>query len=257
MSGFAAGMAFEGMANDIANRARSRAHLSDIEEMAEIIAGYREDNAGNLAEKTALREALAKFDPNHPLIKDRALVEQIHRTAARVVSSAKFHWDDVREVGKTLRYQYTPPPSTEQLQQRVQQLEDENVQNYAEKCALRQSLRRIDKEHPLLIPTPDVSPLHASLRKKALTAFSLTGDYDAVRKVAEEATYRFPYDPFRPPQESILESYNGEIPALIKHVEYIRDEVNQARHSAMMKHKRQWEEEQARKNAGGAKPDGA
>lgn len=254
MSGFAAGMAIEGMANSIENAARDRAHLSDMELMSERLHEAWGDNAGNLSEKIALREALAKFDPNHPLLKDRALIEQLHRTAARVIRSEKGDWNDVRALGKNLRYEYTPPASTEKLQQRVQQLQDENVMNYAEKCALRKSLRRFDRDHPLLIPTPNVSPLHSSLRKKALTAFALTASYEAVQQVAEEMSSKFPFDPFRPPQESILEAYNGELAALTKHVEWMRDEVEQARWSFLAKQKRLHDEEQARMSASPDKP---
>lgn len=62
-----------------------------------------EDNAGNLAEKVALRKALAQYNPNHPLLVNKDLQGRIHKAAATAMSMTN-DWDSCREVGNTFKY---------------------------------------------------------------------------------------------------------------------------------------------------------
>lgn len=60
-------------------------------------------NAANYAEKHALRAALAKLDPNHPLISNKILQEKIQDAGERVLSLTD-DWNAVAEAGKTFKY---------------------------------------------------------------------------------------------------------------------------------------------------------
>jgi hypothetical protein len=60
-------------------------------------------NAGNLAEKIALRNALKELNPNHPLVANTALLERL-RSAGKKALSLTNNWDAVREVGNTFKY---------------------------------------------------------------------------------------------------------------------------------------------------------
>ena len=60
-------------------------------------------NAGNLAEKIALRKALQKIDPKHPLIVNISLQERI-REAGKKSLSITNNWDAVREAGESFKY---------------------------------------------------------------------------------------------------------------------------------------------------------
>ena len=70
-------------------------------------ADYQElalDNAANLAEKHALRVALAKLDPNHPLVTNTHLQERIHKAAEQVFALSGRSWIDVGNVGRDFKY---------------------------------------------------------------------------------------------------------------------------------------------------------
>jgi hypothetical protein len=67
------------------------------------LAELREANAGNLAEKLALRNALSQIQPNHPLVANAALLERL-RSAAQKALALTNNWDTVREVGNTFKY---------------------------------------------------------------------------------------------------------------------------------------------------------
>lgn len=101
---------WEGFANavgEMQSKERARqaeaAHEKQIEKFQAEIASLEEANAGNLAEKNALRVALAKVDPNHPLLKNASLRQQLHATAYRVLSMNK-NWDDVIRYGQNFKY---------------------------------------------------------------------------------------------------------------------------------------------------------
>lgn len=61
------------------------------------------DNSGNLAEKYALRAALAKISPNHPLLTNAALQEKIRESGKKAVSITN-DYDAARDVGTTFKY---------------------------------------------------------------------------------------------------------------------------------------------------------
>jgi len=67
-------------------------------------------NAGNLAEKHALRQQLARYAPNHPLLKNAQLIEKIRDMGARALA-INGNWDDVRAVGDNYFPPGTPPIS--------------------------------------------------------------------------------------------------------------------------------------------------
>ena len=59
-----------------------------------------EANAANLAEKHALRAALRKRDPKHPLLTNISLQERI-KDAGEAAFSLTRNWDAAREVGES------------------------------------------------------------------------------------------------------------------------------------------------------------
>ena len=61
-------------------------------------------NAANLAEKHALRVALAKLDPKHPLLSNAHLRERIHRAAEQVYAISSSSWDDIAKAGRDFKY---------------------------------------------------------------------------------------------------------------------------------------------------------
>jgi hypothetical protein len=61
------------------------------------------DNAANLAEKYALREALSRLDPRHPLLTNQALRERIHMAGEQAMAISR-NYNDARDVGKTFKY---------------------------------------------------------------------------------------------------------------------------------------------------------
>lgn len=73
--------------------ARSEAIERRIEEL-------RMSNAANLAEKQALRDALAKLDPNHPLLTNTILREKIQEAGRKALALTN-DWDAVREAGSS------------------------------------------------------------------------------------------------------------------------------------------------------------
>ncbi len=61
-------------------------------------------NAANLAEKMALRKALARYDPKHPLLTNAHLKERIHKAAEQVLALSGSSWIDVGNVGRDFKY---------------------------------------------------------------------------------------------------------------------------------------------------------
>lgn len=60
-------------------------------------------NAANFAEKHALKAALAKLQPNHPLLTSQSLVERI-QAAGQHALTVNSSWDDVKAVGAQFKY---------------------------------------------------------------------------------------------------------------------------------------------------------
>lgn len=61
------------------------------------------DNAANYCEKHALRAALAKFDPKHPLLVNKSLQERIQNAGEKVLTITGKN-SDVAEAGRTFKY---------------------------------------------------------------------------------------------------------------------------------------------------------
>lgn len=97
----ASGLEIASMNNQAAAQARSdAAHFEALNKEIETLV---DANAGNLAEKHALRVALEKLDPTHPLLTNPQLREQLHSTATRVYYMGK-SWTDVARYGQKLKY---------------------------------------------------------------------------------------------------------------------------------------------------------
>lgn len=83
--------------------AAALANLAQVQKLVKTIDTLREDNAANLAEKHALRVALAKLDPKHPLVTNKALQEKIQEAGIRVLAISD-SWNDVRAAGEHYKY---------------------------------------------------------------------------------------------------------------------------------------------------------
>lgn len=77
--------------------------VQQYNKLAEQYDELRDANAGNLAEKLALRNALKQIQPNHPLVANTALLERLRAAGKRTMTLTK-DWDAVREVGNTFKY---------------------------------------------------------------------------------------------------------------------------------------------------------
>lgn len=83
--------------------AEADASLARTKELVRTIDLLRDGNAGNLAEKHALRVALRKLDPKHPLLTNTMLQEKIKDAGKRVMAISD-SWDDVRAAGENYKY---------------------------------------------------------------------------------------------------------------------------------------------------------
>lgn len=81
----------------------SRRELRDAEKTAAYIKEVEMANAGNLAEKQALRAALQKLAPNHPLLANTMLQEKIKEAGRRALALTD-DWDAARDAGGSFRY---------------------------------------------------------------------------------------------------------------------------------------------------------
>jgi hypothetical protein len=62
------------------------------------------NNAANYCEKHALRAALSKLDPKHPLVTNKLLQEKIQNAGERVWVMSKFDGDAVAKAGREYKY---------------------------------------------------------------------------------------------------------------------------------------------------------
>jgi hypothetical protein len=96
------------------DRAKREAILQDervrgaIAEWQQALDSANHDNAANIAEKHALRQQLARYAPNHPLLKNQQLREKLQDLGARAFAISK-NFDDARKVGETYFPSDTPP----------------------------------------------------------------------------------------------------------------------------------------------------
>lgn len=112
-SGFHQGMAISDMAHGIARTAASGAHRAGMELAVVAVERAYETVAELASEKVALRAALAKFDPKHPLLVDEALCDRMHQAGAaayrKVKDSDDINWSKIAHAGDAIEYDYTPP----------------------------------------------------------------------------------------------------------------------------------------------------
>lgn len=207
------------MGHAVARSAQYQLHHADMKLAATALDHAWSSSAAIGAERSVLRAALAKFDPNHPLLVDDALTQKI-----RDAGESKFwkyphdqrDWDSILHAADNIPYAYRQPAQGATLGE----LESANIQNHVEKHALREALRRVDKSHPLIRPDADQNMLVAALRKAGLMAHSF-GGYDAVAEAGR--TFKYPENMLWGQRESVLEEYPGEIEALEKRIAYLRN----------------------------------
>lgn len=77
--------------------------LARTKRLVATIKTVEEWNAGNLAEKHALREALRKLQPDHPLLVNTSLQERIKEAGRRAMTFSD-DWDAARQAGESFQY---------------------------------------------------------------------------------------------------------------------------------------------------------
>lgn len=82
--------------------AAAKAHMRDVDALLAAKNTIANWNAGNLAEKQALREALRKLDPKNPLLVNEDLQARIKAAGQRAYGMTD-DWDAAREAGGTFR----------------------------------------------------------------------------------------------------------------------------------------------------------
>lgn len=97
---------WSGLLEDTTTALRKTAEAAEAQEWAAMVKKQAERadeaegfNAGNLAEKLALRKALRKLDPKHPLLTNQELVRRLHKSAQSAFAINR-NWDDCRAVGE-------------------------------------------------------------------------------------------------------------------------------------------------------------
>ena len=100
----------EGVDNVLASR-KMKADAAEREKNAATLKVWVEahkdmalSNAANYAEKHALRAALSRLDPSHPLVTNKALQEKIQNAAERVAVMSEFDYDSIMKVGRDYKY---------------------------------------------------------------------------------------------------------------------------------------------------------
>lgn len=83
--------------------AAGQAHLDDVMALKKAKERIEDANAGNLAEKHALRAALRELNPNHPLLQNVSLQERIKDAGIRAVAMTN-DFDAARNAGETFKY---------------------------------------------------------------------------------------------------------------------------------------------------------
>ena len=93
----------EGVDNVLAIR-KMKADAATLNEWAEALKKSRITNAANYAEKLALRAALERLDPNHPLIVNKALQEKIQDAGERIAVMSDFNREAIGKAGRDYKY---------------------------------------------------------------------------------------------------------------------------------------------------------
>jgi hypothetical protein len=77
--------------------------LVRTQNLAKRIDALENANAANLAEKHALRAALKRIEPNHPLLTNASLQERIKEAGKRAIAITS-DFDSAREAGESFKY---------------------------------------------------------------------------------------------------------------------------------------------------------
>jgi len=77
--------------------------VNQLVEARQKLAEVEDSNAGNLAEKHALRAALRNIDPKHPLIVNTSLQERIKEAGKKALAITN-DWNASREAGESFKY---------------------------------------------------------------------------------------------------------------------------------------------------------
>lgn len=115
LTGLAIGEIFAGGIADAQNKSRLNRAVSDAQAIINETAARRDlykaernearvTNAANYAEKHALRAALAKLDPTHPLIANKHLQEKIQTAGEQIWVMSDGDGDSVAKVGREYKY---------------------------------------------------------------------------------------------------------------------------------------------------------
>lgn len=210
------------MGHAIARSAQYQLHNSDLKLAAAALDNAWASSAAIGAERAVLRAALAKFDPNHPLLVDDALTQKIRDAGENEFwryPYDKRDWDAILHAADNISYVYRQSTQAAQAK-KLEELESANIQNHVEKHALREALRRVDRNHPLISPAAEQNMLVVELHKAGLMAYSF-GGYEAVAQAGQ--TFKYPEKWLWGKRESVLENYPGEIEALEKRIKFLRN----------------------------------
>ena len=100
----------EGVDNVLAIR-KMKADAAERQQSADLLKQWQDahrvaaiTNAANYAEKQALRAALERLDPNHPLIVNKALQEKIQDAGERIAVMSNFDYDAILKAGRDYKY---------------------------------------------------------------------------------------------------------------------------------------------------------
>lgn len=100
------------MTRSIRDHQESEVHLRErmqvVEQWRSRVKELEGEIAANLAEKYALRQQLARYCPDHPLLKNKLLVEKIQELGLRALTM-NGTYDDARRIGETYFPAGTPP----------------------------------------------------------------------------------------------------------------------------------------------------
>jgi len=88
--------------------ARARQASAEFEKVRAEVVELEQGVAANLAEKYALRQQLARYAPNHPLLKNAQLAEKIRELGERAFAINR-NFDDARAAGQNYFPPDTPP----------------------------------------------------------------------------------------------------------------------------------------------------
>lgn len=169
MSGFGAGMMFEGMLSDMEKASMQQAYHDSVADWARAYYKMRASAAKYRAFFRALQHALAAMDPDHPLLREDGVLKKIEEITSKMAATTEgLTWAEVDESWKNVSYSYESPVASkirqltqkinelqeknQELQRRLEEKDNINAMNFAEKVALRYYISVAMPNHPALTP---------------------------------------------------------------------------------------------------------